>query len=106
MAGGTVDQAHPTALDPLAYGLAFAGFGLALDPDDYANYSSSQIAPETYKRWRAETPPGFRFSVKLPRSISHDARLRHVREPLLRFLAEVAGLGDTGPGRGVVQDHK
>jgi peptide/nickel transport system substrate-binding protein len=28
------------------YDLAFAGFGLALDPDDYANYSSSQIAPE------------------------------------------------------------
>ena len=49
---------------------------------------------EVYQRWAAQTPPGFRFSVKLPRSISHDARLRRVREPLLRFLAEVAGLGD------------
>jgi uncharacterized protein YecE (DUF72 family) len=49
---------------------------------------------EVYERWAAETPPGFRFSAKLPRSITHDARLLRVREPLLRFLAEVAGLGD------------
>jgi len=49
---------------------------------------------EVYQRWAAQTPPGFRFSVKLPRSISHDARLRRAREPLQRFLAEVAGLGD------------
>ena len=49
---------------------------------------------EVYQRWAAQTPPGFRFSVKLPRAISHDARLRRAREPLLRFLAEAAGLGD------------
>ena len=28
------------------FDLAFAGFGLALDPDDYANFHSSQIQPE------------------------------------------------------------
>jgi uncharacterized protein YecE (DUF72 family) len=49
---------------------------------------------EIYQRWAAQTPPHFRFSVKLPRSISHDARLRRAREPLRRFLDEVAGLGD------------
>ncbi len=54
-------------------------------------YRSHQV--EVYERWAAETPAGFRFSVKLPKSISHDARLRAAREPLLRFLSEVAGLG-------------
>ncbi len=49
---------------------------------------------EVYQRWAAQTPPGFRFSVKLPRAISHDARLRRAREPLCRFLAETSGLGD------------
>jgi uncharacterized protein YecE (DUF72 family) len=49
---------------------------------------------EVYARWAAETPPGFRFAAKLPRSITHDARLRRAREPLRRFLAEAAGLGD------------
>jgi uncharacterized protein YecE (DUF72 family) len=50
--------------------------------------------PEIYARWAEQTPPGFRFSVKLPRTISHEGRLRRAREPLVRFLAEAAALGD------------
>ena len=48
---------------------------------------------ETYARWAGMTPPGFRFAVKLPRAITHDARLRAAREPLQAFLAQTAGLG-------------
>jgi uncharacterized protein YecE (DUF72 family) len=48
----------------------------------------------TYQRWAASVPWDFRFSVKVPRSITHDARLKNC-EPLLdRFLSEVRGLGD------------
>jgi uncharacterized protein YecE (DUF72 family) len=50
--------------------------------------------PQTYVRWASETPAGFRFAVKLPRAITHDARLRRAREPLRRFLEETSGLGD------------
>ncbi|MEF7613050.1 DUF72 domain-containing protein [Aquincola sp. MAHUQ-54] len=50
--------------------------------------------PETYARWAAQTPPGFRFAVKLPRTITHDQRLRASRALLTRFLEEVSGLGD------------
>jgi uncharacterized protein YecE (DUF72 family) len=50
--------------------------------------------PEVYARWAAQTPPGFRFAVKLPRSITHELRLRAARAPLERFIDEVAGLGD------------
>jgi uncharacterized protein YecE (DUF72 family) len=46
-----------------------------------------------YARWAAQTPPGFRFSAKLPRSITHEGRLRRAREPLQRFLEEASGLG-------------
>jgi uncharacterized protein YecE (DUF72 family) len=49
---------------------------------------------ETYQRWAAQTPPGFRFSAKLPKTITHEGRLRDAREPLQRFLAEAAGLGE------------
>ena len=55
-------------------------------------YRSHRV--ETYQRWAAQTPPGFRFSVKLPQSITHAGRLRRAREPLLRFVAESAGLGE------------
>jgi len=34
-----------------------------------------------------------RFSVKVPRSITHDAGLRHCRVELRQFLQEIAGLG-------------
>jgi len=48
---------------------------------------------ELYEKWARSTPRGFRFSVKLPRAITHDARLRRARAPLEAFLAQVAGLG-------------
>ena len=49
---------------------------------------------ETYARWAAMTPPHFRFAVKLPRAITHDAGLRATRQPLRDFMAQVTGLGD------------
>lgn len=48
---------------------------------------------EVYARWAALTPPTFRFAVKLPRSITHDGRLRRARGPFERFLSETQGLG-------------
>jgi uncharacterized protein YecE (DUF72 family) len=50
-------------------------------------------ASSTYERWAAAVPPAFRFSVKIPRAITHDARLRRVRGSLQQFLDELKGLG-------------
>ena len=51
-------------------------------------------AAEVLQRWAAETPPGFRFSLKSPRQITHDKRLVEVGSAVER-LAEVArALGD------------
>lgn len=47
----------------------------------------------TYARWAAAVPDGFRFAVKVPRSVTHERRLIGVDEPLARFLGEVTGLG-------------
>jgi uncharacterized protein YecE (DUF72 family) len=48
----------------------------------------------TYAKWAASVPAPFRFSVKIPRTITHAQRLVGA-EPLLdAFLAECAGLGD------------
>lgn len=48
----------------------------------------------TYERWADEAPPGFRFSVKMPRAITHFARLKNCGAMLDRFVGEVSGLGD------------
>jgi uncharacterized protein YecE (DUF72 family) len=50
--------------------------------------------PSTYARWAASVPAGFRFCVKLPKTITHGARLVDADEALATFLAEAAGLGD------------
>lgn len=48
----------------------------------------------TYVRWAASVPDGFRFSVKLPKTITHEHRL-HATMPLLdAFLEQAGGLGD------------
>ena len=49
--------------------------------------------PQTYARWAASTPEGFRFAVKLPKAITHERRLVDVIEPLDRFLTETTALG-------------
>ena len=48
----------------------------------------------TYRKWAEQTPPGFLFSVKLPRTITHTLKLRRAKAPLEQFLAETSGLGD------------
>jgi len=47
----------------------------------------------TYGKWAGDTPDDFRFAVKVPRTITHDQRLRRARLPLERFLTETDGLG-------------
>ncbi len=48
----------------------------------------------TYERWAASTPERFRFSVKIPKEISHVRRLVDADEPLVSFVEQVGGLGD------------
>ena len=43
--------------------------------------------PASYQRWHAETPPGFIFSVKGGRFITHMKKLRDVQAPLANFFA-------------------
>ncbi|MEP6633067.1 MAG: DUF72 domain-containing protein [Luteimonas sp.] len=50
--------------------------------------------PATYARWAASVPAAFRFSVKVPRTITHDARLVGVSDALSRFIDEAGALGD------------
>lgn len=47
----------------------------------------------TYARWRDSVPDAFRFSVKLPRTVTHDLRLRNADDELLRFLDGAHHLG-------------
>src|SRR3954464_15286283 len=51
--------------------------------------------PATYARWAQSVPRSFRFAVKMPRAITHDARLRGVAKDLDAFVAQTSALGAT-----------
>ncbi len=48
----------------------------------------------TFEHWQASVPPSFRFAVKLPRSITHDADLASPKVALREFFDDVKGLGE------------
>ncbi len=48
----------------------------------------------TYARWRDSVPPSFRFSVKLPREITHERRLRDTATAVDVFLDAACHLGE------------
>ncbi|XGV98460.1 MAG: DUF72 domain-containing protein [Leptolyngbya sp. BL-A-14] len=49
---------------------------------------------EIVKRWAAETPEGFEFCLKLPKSLTHNGLLQPALPGTLDFLMKMKGLGD------------
>src|SRR3984885_11840176 len=47
----------------------------------------------TYERWRQSVPESFRFSVKLPRTITHEGGRAECQSELLSFMESAGGLG-------------
>jgi uncharacterized protein YecE (DUF72 family) len=47
---------------------------------------------DTYARWREETPETFRFSVKMPGSITHESHLKRCANEVSRFYEQIAEL--------------
>jgi uncharacterized protein YecE (DUF72 family) len=48
----------------------------------------------TWERWRQSVPPDFRFSVKVPKTITHEAKLCDCSKLLDAFVQEADALGD------------
>jgi uncharacterized protein YecE (DUF72 family) len=51
---------------------------------------------KTWERWADSMPPNFRFAVKIPRTITHDAKLHNCGALLQTFLDQATGL-NAGP---------
>lgn len=48
----------------------------------------------TIDRWIAQTPPGFKFCLKFPRSITHNGLLEPYIAPARSFIEQMQALGD------------
>ncbi|MBI2771807.1 MAG: DUF72 domain-containing protein [Burkholderiales bacterium] len=92
---GTAGWSLPRAVQP-----AFGGEGSHLQRYaarlNAAEINSSFYRPHaagTYARWAESVPPHFRFSVKLPKAVTHERRLAGCEDLLEAFLAQAAALG-------------
>ena len=90
-AGWNIPRAHRHRFPASGSGLQRYAARLNAAEINTSFYRPHAVA--TYERWAAAVPADFRFSVKIPKLITHERGLTRAREPLGRFLAEIAGLG-------------
>ena len=88
---------YPKGL-PQRLELAFASRALPSIEINGSFYSLQR--PSSYARWDRETPPGFVFSVKGGRYITHLLRLKEPEQAVARFFG--SGLLNLGPKLGPV----
>jgi len=82
---------YPSGASPKDYLSLYSRVFNAVEIDStfYGIPRSSSVA-----RWSDQSPEGFKFCLKLPRSITHEAALVDVRDELARFVESASLLGD------------
>jgi uncharacterized protein YecE (DUF72 family) len=93
---GTAGWATPRQHAAL-FGAGASGLARYATRFDAVEINTSFYRPhqrKTYAHWAASVPARFRFAVKLPKAITHDAGLRGAGAALDRFAGEVDGLDD------------
>jgi uncharacterized protein YecE (DUF72 family) len=90
-AGWNIPRAHKERFP--ADGPGLSRYAAVLNAAEINTSFYRPHAVKTYERWAAAVPGSFRFSVKMPKVISHERALTRSREPLERFLEEIGGLG-------------
>ncbi|MHB8285230.1 MAG: DUF72 domain-containing protein [Caulobacteraceae bacterium] len=91
VAGWSLPSAIADAFPPGASHLARYAQRLSVVEINSSFYRPHQA--KTYARWAATVPDDFRFSVKLPKAITHERRLIEADEQRDRFLSEIEALG-------------
>uniref|UniRef100_B0SZQ1 DUF72 domain-containing protein n=1 Tax=Caulobacter sp. (strain K31) TaxID=366602 RepID=B0SZQ1_CAUSK len=92
---GTAGWSFPRTLEGFpAEGTGLERYAAAFDALEINSSFYRPHQRKIYKRWAASTPAGFRFAVKVPKTITHERRLVDGDEPMARFLDECGALGD------------
>jgi uncharacterized protein YecE (DUF72 family) len=89
-AGWSIPSTHATAFG--AGGSQLERYATVFNSVEINSSFYRPHRPATYGRWAASVPASFRFAVKMPRTISHLARLQDCRTLLEIFLDEIGPL--------------
>ncbi|MEA3003572.1 MAG: hypothetical protein QOH81_2360 [Sphingomonadales bacterium] len=76
----------------------FAHYAANFDTVEINNSFYRLPSADTFDKWRAQAPPGFRYAVKANRFLTQAKKLKDCEAPLERFLTPTRHLGETlGP---------
>lgn len=92
-AGWALGREHQPLFDPGASHLA--RYATRFDAVEINSSFHRRHRAATYARWAASVPAAFRFSVKVPKTITHGARLVDPGTALDEFIGDVGALGAT-----------
>ncbi len=90
-AGWSVPREHAGAFAETGVGLARYASVLGAVETNSTFYRRHRTA--TFERGAATVPPEFRFAVKVPRAITHEAELASPRRALTELFDDIRGLG-------------
>lgn len=91
-AGWAIPRQHRHLMEARDSALASYATRFSIVEINSSFYRSHRV--ETYARWSASVPGHFRFSVKIPKLISHELALRGCGSALNAFVNEISGLED------------
>lgn len=89
-AGWSIPRAHADAFP--ATGTALERYAQVFDCVEINSSFYRPHRPDTWRRWAASVPAHFRFSAKMPRTISHERRLAASDDLVAAFLDQVGEL--------------
>jgi uncharacterized protein YecE (DUF72 family) len=90
-AGWSIPAAHAARFP--AHGSHLERYAQVFDAVEINSSFYRPHRPSTYARWADAVPPDFRFAVKMPKTLSHEARLRGGEAELAAFLDQAGRLG-------------
>jgi uncharacterized protein YecE (DUF72 family) len=82
---------YPAGMKPAEF-LPYYADRLPIVEADNTFYRSP--TPAMVRGWRDRTPPGFKFALKVPRSITHQKELRNCQAEVAEFVTAISPLGD------------
>jgi len=93
IAGWALPRPDVELFPPAAFGGNLARYAAVFNAVEINSSFYRPHRAETYARWADSVPAGFRFAVKLPRTVTHEKRLQEIGPDLDRFAAEAGALG-------------
>src|ERR1043165_3436605 len=91
LAGWSIRKEHASLFD--AEGSHLQRYASRFDAVEINSSFYNAHQQKTYERWAEAVPAHFRFSVKMPKWLTHESCLEDTGAQLSQFLKEIGGLG-------------